>query len=955
MAIATLTIDINAKLANLERDLGKVANLAEQSAKRVDSAWKIAGKAFIGAFSVAAVGGFATTLQGVIQQAVDAADQLNDLSKQTGIAVDTLGGLGFAASLAGGDLESIVSASDKLNKSIAEAARGNKEYAGAFDALGLNVKTASGELKTADVVLAELADKFESYADGPNKVAIAQKLMGEAGAKQIGLLNDGGKALQENIEYYKRFAGVTQETATKADQFNDTMAKLQLITGSFGRTVAGELVGPLTVLSERLLSLKENSTAFQATAERVASALVTIGKAAVIAGFGVLDMIDKVGAGQDKLVAFAKFDFAGAKKIQEELGKTLKLSKEAKTAILDALDFKPTGNAGRGGDPRLFDPRFKKPDGKPQAPGMPGGGGGAGSVDDASKNALDNALKDLERRIGQESELLASRNRFLDLYNGDNLLSIKDYYAARNAAQQEQVANTVALYDKEIAALEAYKAKAKKATEQEATQEKINDIIEKKAKLQREASESAIVDTVKQGQAYVGLKREIDEVNASLLELQGQSGKAVKIRIENQFADVRKRFEANNDKAGLQQLDALIKAQGAQADYNQLAQQSGIIQDQLRLSEERASVSRYSGAITELDYLKQISGARLASVRDLEGIVAGMETVAAASQNPALLIQAESARVALEKLRAESDLLSQKFNTIFTDSASSAFADFISGTKSAKDAFKSFANSVNQEINKIVSQELASKLFGKGGAAGGLGGFFGNLFGGSAQTAKASGQLSPTNGMGIMGDVPSLADSTKTAGGSVTDFFGKLFGGGQSGGVAGAAGAAAADASLVALSTAATTSSAALTTMAAGTTALDALTATLSAGFAALSAAASSASAALASVAGSSGADGISKLVGSAGSSGIDFGGFFANGGDPPLGKVSVVGEQGPELFIPKTMGTIIPNKALRGGGSSQTIVNNNFTINGPTNRSTEAQLASAAYSGVTRASRRNG
>ncbi len=44
------------------------------------------------------------------------------------------------------------------------------------------------------------------------------------------------------------------------------------------------------------------------------------------------------------------------------------------------------------------------------------------------------------------------------------------------------------------------------------------------------------------------------------------------------------------------------------------------------------------------------------------------------------------------------------------------------------------------------------------------------------------------------------------------------------------------------------------------------------------------------------------------------FAGGFANGGQPPLGKVSLVGEQGPELFVPNQSGTIIPNHALGGG-----------------------------------------
>ena len=42
----------------------------------------------------------------------------------------------------------------------------------------------------------------------------------------------------------------------------------------------------------------------------------------------------------------------------------------------------------------------------------------------------------------------------------------------------------------------------------------------------------------------------------------------------------------------------------------------------------------------------------------------------------------------------------------------------------------------------------------------------------------------------------------------------------------------------------------------------------------------------------------------------------FADGGRPPLGKLSMVGERGPELFVPDQAGTIIPNHALGGGGT---------------------------------------
>jgi len=40
-------------------------------------------------------------------------------------------------------------------------------------------------------------------------------------------------------------------------------------------------------------------------------------------------------------------------------------------------------------------------------------------------------------------------------------------------------------------------------------------------------------------------------------------------------------------------------------------------------------------------------------------------------------------------------------------------------------------------------------------------------------------------------------------------------------------------------------------------------------------------------------------------------GGGFAEGGRPPVGRISVVGEEGPELFVPDTSGVIIPNNRL--------------------------------------------
>lgn len=57
------------------------------------------------------------------------------------------------------------------------------------------------------------------------------------------------------------------------------------------------------------------------------------------------------------------------------------------------------------------------------------------------------------------------------------------------------------------------------------------------------------------------------------------------------------------------------------------------------------------------------------------------------------------------------------------------------------------------------------------------------------------------------------------------------------------------------------------------------------------------------------------------------FGGGFAEGGSPPVGKISLVGERGPELFVPRVAGTVISNDNLRGVGGGSSIA---LTINAP-------------------------
>lgn len=72
---------------------------------------------------------------------------------------------------------------------------------------------------------------------------------------------------------------------------------------------------------------------------------------------------------------------------------------------------------------------------------------------------------------------------------------------------------------------------------------------------------------------------------------------------------------------------------------------------------------------------------------------------------------------------------------------------------------------------------------------------------------------------------------------------------------------------------------------------------------------------------------GISATAGAYSIDANPFIGMYADGGSPPVGVPSIVGERGPELFIPKTAGTIIPNNQLSNMMGSQPQVVYNGTV----------------------------
>ena len=189
---------------------------------------------------------------------IDAADNISKLTQRTGLAAESLTALKYAGELSDVSIDDLAEGLKKLAVNMAAAAGGSKEQQAAFSAIGVSVKTTSGQLRSTDEVLGDHADKFAGFSDGPEKAALAVSLFGRSGDKLIPFLNAGRKGLADMRDEAQKLGVVFgDKLAKEAEAFNDNLTRIK--AGLEGVKV-GILGGLLPALNELLLEFIEGRT-----------------------------------------------------------------------------------------------------------------------------------------------------------------------------------------------------------------------------------------------------------------------------------------------------------------------------------------------------------------------------------------------------------------------------------------------------------------------------------------------------------------------------------------------------------------------------------------------------------------------------------------------------------------------------------------------------------------------
>ena len=284
-------IDTEGKLKSLEKDMKSFGSVSAQQMKAVGAAVQEAGSKVEAAgkklqgISTAASGALAG-LVGIGAKALSTADDINTLSRQTGLSTDEIQRFQYAADLVDVSLEDITSAVTKTKKAMT----GNEEL---WAQLGVDVKNVDGSMRDATDVFYDSLKALSKIENETERDQVAMQLFGKSADQLAGIIDDGGAALQEYGDKAEELGLILDTDVLDAmndtqDTIDQTKAEVQKSLLVLGSTLAknltpliekvSDLIGKV---SERLRNLTPKQTE---TIMKILAVVAAIGPGLTIGG-----------------------------------------------------------------------------------------------------------------------------------------------------------------------------------------------------------------------------------------------------------------------------------------------------------------------------------------------------------------------------------------------------------------------------------------------------------------------------------------------------------------------------------------------------------------------------------------------------------------------------------------------------------------------------------------------
>ncbi|GMV72840.1 MAG: hypothetical protein AMXMBFR77_26770 [Phycisphaerales bacterium] len=179
-------------------------------------------------------------------------DALEKMSRRTGIGVEALSELGFAAEQSGGGLEVLEKGVRTMQRTINDAERGLSTAVDAFDDLGLSSDRLRG--LSPEAQFKTIAEAISRVEDPTKRAALAMQIFGRAGTQLLPLMEEGADGI-EALQAQARAFGLTvsTESAKQAALLTDTLNILWRVVKrvwfEFGAALAPVLIETADIMA----------------------------------------------------------------------------------------------------------------------------------------------------------------------------------------------------------------------------------------------------------------------------------------------------------------------------------------------------------------------------------------------------------------------------------------------------------------------------------------------------------------------------------------------------------------------------------------------------------------------------------------------------------------------------------------------------------------------------------
>lgn len=281
------------EVASTEIKLNKLEGQGKQTNEVLSDEKPLNNLKNIGIAVGAAVAAAGAAFTGMASAVMENADELQRQADVTGLSAERLQELQYAGNNLGVELDTITGAQAKLTKSMASAQDGTGAQAEAFKKLHISVTDSSGQLKSAETVMAEAFTALKGVGNETERDALAMQLFGKSAMELNPLIKAGGDELNKLAQEARDSGAVmSNEAVAGLDTFGDTLDNIKnSIMGAFG-----EALGQLIPKIQELISSIDMEKV-KAGIQSFATVLVNILSFIIDNGSTIISLVAGIAAG----------------------------------------------------------------------------------------------------------------------------------------------------------------------------------------------------------------------------------------------------------------------------------------------------------------------------------------------------------------------------------------------------------------------------------------------------------------------------------------------------------------------------------------------------------------------------------------------------------------------------------------------------------------------------------